>query len=203
MKLHISNPEKISCPSIGFPAGISCPKESKNWSVCKTCYAKGGQCRRKTIQNLLNVNLDLWKQDPNTFKSQLVSYLFNTNPEYFRWQWSGDSPNPEFFAFMFAVAEAFPKTKFLCFTKNKKDLFTFLNTHPNHPKNLTLRLSNTRIDSYNPEFSAHVSYLTEAPKEYYRCPGNCKNCRFCWHSTKPVVFSWHGDALMRQEMKKK
>lgn len=204
MRVHISYPEKISCPSIGFPAGESCHPDSCYWSVCQGCYGKGGQCRRFGIQKNLRENLEFWRENPAEFARELKEFLVKERPKYFRWQWNGDIPDQVFGAMVENFAWKFPGTKFLLFTKR----WGLLRDYPLITyQNLSVRQSAHEIDDFYGPYSAFVYAKKEPPKGFFRCPGKCEGCRFCWNTSEkfrkiPVAFKWHGDAIMKQKLRK-
>ena len=212
--LHVSHPSKLHCPSIGFPAGLSCPGSKARIekhgirSVCRTCYAKTGACRSGTVRGPLARNFELARERRFLASDDLAELFFasimgegDRHPKYFRWMWSGDVWSPNVAAAIVQVARWFmPGTAFWVPTKEPR-MFKGLRI----PANLTVRPSAARIGDAAPRVRGLAAGCTTVlPGDrlagHFVCPGDCSECRVCWDSPQiAVAYPWHGDAIVRRQ----
>lgn len=208
------------CADLGLPVPPSygCPVGAKlagiKGTVCYGCYAdnrgmyklsnpKGAQVRRLC---------SLWKYKDDPFIwEKAMAFLINRSWEaptakkgavpYFRWHDSGDLLGRWHLSMICKVARKTPKIRHWLPTRETKLIAAF--TVANIPKNLTIRISASRVDAL-PPFSvithSDVPLYTSTVDRYakpfgFPCPapaqGNeCGSCRECWHKRKRNV-SYH------------
>ena len=198
MKLHISNGNtKIEAiPNVSLTPIKSC----KCGVPCsKGCYAMKFYKMYPSVKKAWDDNLDLWEEDKMKFFNEIYSFLAKKNPWGFRWFVGGDIPSAEFFSMMCKIAEEFPNTQFLAFTKQHEIVNECVwewewasctnNVEDIIPSNLHLIFSgwgeNFKIDNPHNFPTSQVIFKGEEPRpEWKICGGNCTDCKCrgvgCW-----------------------
>ncbi len=199
MNIHISNNNsKIgNVMNISLTPRKSCPK---GVPCGKKCYAIKSYRMYPAVKTAWDENYKIFKRSPAKYFKQIADAIRKKRkqPEYFRYHVAGDIVNQRYLDGMKNVAEEFPNTKFLAFTKNFDLEFGRI------PKNLNIILSawtGYRIPaSIRRKFV--VSYVEDPKDMDFRigllknkevCPGECTPCGFkCWHKKKGnIIFHKH------------
>lgn len=197
-KVHISegNTKMGPVPSVSLPPGLSC----KSGVPClKGCYAKKLLAMRPSWAKVLQRNWELWTTNPEKYMLGVADYLKLKEPKMFRWHVAGDIPDQSYLSWMWSIAVARYKTKFLVFTKRqdlirattKKDLYLpnfkiVLSMWPGLRNNKSLPQPRAwMLDPKNPD--------PRIPADAKECDGNCNNCGYCWGIMpgQSVVFRKH------------
>ena len=134
-KISISknNAKMGGIPSISLPPVTTC----HNCEQCsKKCYALRMAKRRKSIMQAWQKNLDVFNNNPESFKIQLLSECITSL--YFRYFVGGDIPNTQFFNMMVDVATVAKNCNFLAFTKNYNVVNEYLDKGGKIPQNLKI-----------------------------------------------------------------
>ena len=187
-------------PTYGCPVGALLAEVPG--TVCHGCYAdergmyklsnpKGAQVRR--LCSLYTNNE--WKIPHWHLWIEAMAFLINRSKEpYFRWHDSGDLLGAWHLGLIVAVCIRTPTFKHWLPTRESK---LIASTDPVWiPKNLTIRVSATKVDAQPPKAHRYTSTVDRnAPPVGYSCPaptqGNqCGECRECWHKRKRNV-SYH------------
>ena len=181
--------------NVSLPPVKSCGKDVP---CKKKCYALKSYRMYKNVRAAWDNNLSLWQSDPATFESDLLGALSKARkaPKFFRWHVSGDIVSLEYLRMMARVAESFPETKFLAFTKRYDIVNSFSG---NLPENLKIVFSGwPGLAMFNP-YKLPVAWMqdgseTRVPADALECPSNCEGCGMCWslgELNKDVVFHKH------------
>jgi hypothetical protein len=184
----IGNIPNISLPPITTcPRGIDCGRSGK-------CYALKSWKQYENVRVAWRDNLEFVKRDLAGFTQALIGKLAKRRKlRFFRWHPAGDIPFPGYLDMMIAIANIFPKCRFLAFTKRGEWVEA---RHRDIPKNLVIVVSHwTNYQPDTPHYpTADVEFRDgETVRGGYRCSGSCKSCKLCWY-LKPgerVVFPEH------------
>ena len=174
-------------PSVSLPPCITCNPEAPCF---KKCYAVKIARLYKTVKTAYERNLDILRNDPNSYWLQVKASAITTR--FFRFHVSGDIPDMYYFYKMVELANELPNTNFLAFTKQYYIVNKFLNNGGSIPKNLQIIFSNWGSwkceNPYNlPQ--CEVILKGEKPLDNYKiCSGNCTECACrgigCWELKK-------------------
>jgi hypothetical protein len=195
IKISNGNIKLGGIPNLNLPPG---PQYSCRKTDCKCyedCYARKAWRQYPAVRTAWTSNWDLWNDDPQRFISDLTNYLKKKKPEYFRWHSSGDIPDQSYADMIMDVAEYFPDTRFLVFTKNYGVLMDQV------PDNLSVVYSRWPGIPFPSELMAQPQAhytdgdITTALKgtKSTQCPGSCSECKLCWnlHDGEAVMFHKH------------
>lgn len=179
MKLSVSkgNIKMGAIPSISLPAIKTCRKDAP---CIAECYACRMERRWKNIRNSYQNNLDLFENNPESFKTQAIEAAIATR--YFRWNVSGDIVNLSFLQMMVEVAQFCTGTNFVAFTKKFELVNDYIDNGGVIPENLKIIFSAWRgFEMQNPHRlpEAHILYkdgTTTAPDDTKVCGGHCFDC---------------------------
>lgn len=165
----------------------------------KQCYALKAWKQYPDTRAAWTLNYTLARKDLNAFFEGIrVELAKRRKLPFFRWHVAGDILSPEYLEGMVYLAELFPETKFLAFTKQ----YRIVNEYQNDlPPNLTIVFSAwPGLTIENPK-RLPVAYMIpengEEPrvtKRTIRCPGNCESCGMCWdlpRLKRDVAFNEH------------
>ena len=187
----LSTPGKMPCYSINLPA-VACITGAKLAQVpgttCHGCYALKGRYRFKNVKDAMARRLRAL--DHGSWTTAMVALI--TGHKYFRWHDSGDLQGPEHLKKIFEVCKATPNTKHWLPTREHSLLH--LMDPDIIPKNLTIRVSATKVDGRAPSWWPWTSTVSTTTKT---CPapdqgGKCRSCRACWNRSVPnVVYAKH------------
>ena len=187
----LSAPSKMPGPSYNLPATqcITGAKLAKiPGSVCHGCYALKGRYRFNNVKAAMARRLEALGH-PDWIAAMTV--LIKGEP-VFRWHDSGDLQGPEHLKKIFEVCKATPNTKHWLPTREHNLLH--LMDPDIIPKNLTIRVSATKVDGRAPSWWPWTSTVSTTTKT---CPapdqgGKCRSCRACWNRSVPnVVYAKH------------
>lgn len=178
-KLSVSNGniKMGAIPSISLPAIKTCREDAP---CTKECYACRMEKRCKNVRNAYQNNMDLFMDNPESFKMQAIGAAFTTR--YFRWHVSGDILNTEYLEMMVEVAQTCKETNFLAFTKKFELVNQYIADGGVIPENLQIIFSGWRgfkLDNPYHLPEAHVLYkdgTTTAPTNAKVCGGHCYDC---------------------------
>ena len=211
--------KKIACPSVSFPPVLTCRSDTP----CKqVCYAGYAFRIYPNVKKAYNKNYQLYKSNSQKYFELIQAYLEKRQPEYFRWNVSGDIPAVEYVKGVCQTCRNMSKTKHLLFTKQYELLIESMETSDFifNLKNLSIRISTFPGLDIPDE-------LNSFPRAYYQppivgkyagipnenridwtndiiCPGKCEPCeRVCWNNSDNVIFPHHSGALARSKMLKK
>jgi hypothetical protein len=181
----IPNISLMPCKDCG--ADVPCKKE---------CYAMRFFRMYPPVKKAWTENSEQCQNDRSHYFADIREYLEKKNPDFFRWHVAGDIPDTGYFAGMISIAEKFPNTKFLAFTKRHDILSCFIKK--SIPANLTVVASmwpgwGTAPKGY-PRAWMQDGTEKRVPKDALVCPGNCGDCGACWNLKnlkKDVVFNKH------------
>lgn len=188
-------------PSLNMPQGITCRHDAP---CLVGCYAKRGNFTYNNVKQSALDNLKAFKEEPEKFFEAIINYLNNGDISYkfFRWHSSGDIVNVKYLKGMVRVAEACPRTKFLCFTKQFGFVNMYIAVKGELPQNLHIVFSAWDkdfkvINPYNLP-TTYVNFKDESknpkiPEFAIPCIGKCYECKSCWSLEKgqSVVFNQH------------
>lgn len=172
-------------PSVSLPPVLSCRPDAPCF---KKCYARRGRFAFPHNKSLLQMNLDIWNEDPVQFERDVIIAAFHSR--FFRWHSAGDIPDAKYLNMMVSVAEKLPDTKFLCFSKKYEIINDYLDTYSAFPKNLSIVLSawgDFRPDNPHNLPMAYVRFKcgqTDIPPSAFQCSKYCGDCVMsgcsCW-----------------------
>jgi hypothetical protein len=195
-------------PNVSLLPILTCAKDVP---CAEKCYCMKALRMYPEVLKKWYANTVKWDRSPHEFRNDIVKCL-NKEPEYFRWFVAGDIPDDRFRSTMIRLAQNYPKTKFLAFTKQYWLFGNFIHGngfvwYPRSflgiPDNLTIIMS--RWDNwYEHMFPGSPEYPTSSvifkgratPPEnatQFICPGECEGCRKCWglKAGQTVMFKEH------------
>lgn len=184
-------------PSFSLPAVSSClnSKTCETFMVNgkkRTCYAASTQKRYKNVKIAWDRNM-AESSDLESLYGQLKAWFVLYKPSLFRIHVSGDFISKEYLGVWIRIAKAFPKTKFLAFTKvygffygvklpdNMSVVFSFM---PQIPYEQAVNFAKKAGDY-------PIAYVSdEKIKGAITCPNQvnkeilCSACKICWKINK-------------------
>lgn len=187
-----------SIPSVNLPPVLTCREDAPCF---KHCYARKGRFAFQHNKDLLNRNLEVWREDPDGFERDVRIAVFQSR--FFRFHSSGDIPDAAYLGMMVRVAASCPKTNILCFTKKFELVNEFIRENGSLPGNLNIVFSAWGDFIPDNPYGLPVAYIrlrhesSSIPESARQCPGYCGDCIqtgcSCW-DLKPgesVVFNEH------------
>lgn len=196
LKISPGNSKMGAIPSVSLPSIKTCRK-----CACHDkCYAHKLEKLRPTVRNAYQHNLDLYKNDPDTYWREAEAAVMANR--YFRFHVSGDIPDYDYLLHMISIANRVPTCEILCFTKRYEFINRALETIK-LPRNLHIIFSGWKgLKMNNPHKlpEAHVAYrdgTTTARPDAIPCSGNCTECAIhdggCWtlQPGQQIVFKEH------------
>jgi hypothetical protein len=188
--LTISNGNiKVNAPNISLLPIRDCGKESRHCAA--TCYARKAVRSRSSVRIAWDCNGKVFRQRLPEAGRELANFFWQNRPPYFRIHVAGDFLSQQHINLWRTIAESFPSTRFLAFTKRFDLSFSHL------PKNFKIFYSMwPSIPDKTPAdmLRAWMQDGSEdrVPRNAFVCPGNCKTCQHtCWHTDHDVVFHLH------------
>jgi hypothetical protein len=133
----------------------------------------------------------VWLTRPHKYFDNICEFLDKHKPQYFRFHVDGDIPDETYLKKMTGLADDYPNTRFLAFTKRYELPIS------KRPHNLTIIPS--AWPGYKiPEFE-RTAWMEDGREDRYArarfdCSGSCSDCYACWHIYeigKDVVFHKH------------
>ena len=189
----LSAPGKMPEGSYNLPAA-ACQTGAKLRLVpdtpCYKCYAFKGRYNFPNVKNALARRLASL-MDPRWTEAMTVLVK---GKKHFRWHDSGDIQSVKHLINIFEVCKLTPSTKHWLPTQERKYLPLPGSTYP---KNLLIRLSNSKNNTKPGNAWTHWSTVVSAPSGGHLCPaskqGNqCGSCRRCWNpKVKHVTYPKH------------
>ena len=194
----LSAPGKMPCPSINLPAP-ACITGSIlaliEGTTCYGCYALKGRYKFKNTKIAMARRLRALAH--GLWTTAMVTLM--KNRKHFRWHDSGDLQSVQHLKNIFEVCKLTPDTQHWLPTQERK--FLPLNTD-SIPKNLIIRLSNSKNDTKPGLSWDHWSTVVTTPRPGHVCPApeqldkkgrpHCKDCRACWsRDVKNVTYAKH------------
>jgi hypothetical protein len=179
MKLSISpsNSKLGRTPNISLPPHVTCSLDAP---CRKDCYANNHAYRLyQTTRDAWDRNLMLWEHNPEDYETQIRDYLSAKNPRHFRWHVGGDMPDRSYADMVDTLAEDFPDTEFLIYTRRD---WLDKPIGKQFPRNLHVFRSQwigEIVDTTERKFIV-LPKDAPVPHDGSLCPGQCKGCRECW-----------------------
>lgn len=178
-------------PNISMTAIVSC----RNCKACKhDCYALKAYRQYPDTRHAWDSNIASYRRNPEKYFTDIIEYLSRKRKlPFFRWHVAGDILGQKYLRGMYRVAEAFPNTLFLAFTK------MYNLDYSAKPKNLSIVFSSwVGVDVPRVKNIPVAWYQdgteTRVPENAIRCPGNCETCGMCFDLPsigRDVVFEKH------------
>ena len=180
---------------MGKILNISLPpiKTCNNKIDCnKKCYALKSYKQFPAVKIAWDKNLKILKRNKDKYFYNIAKIISKKKPKYFRWHVAGDIINQNYYDNMVVIAELFPKTKFLVFTKQY--LLNYKKRTPNLNVIISAWINSEVINTYNLQVAwVQDGKETRIPKKAIHCPGNCDKCLVCFNTkaNKDVYFTIH------------
>ena len=185
-------------PSVSLPPAATCRADAP----CKAkCYAQKGRFRFPKTKSNLDMNLQIWNNDPLQFERDIIIAAFANR--YFRWHVAGDIPDPGYFEMMVRVAVELPDTNFLAFTKQFEIVNSYLSKNDGLlPKNLKIVFSDW--GDFHPENPYHLPRaFVRLKKSENSIPAYARPCsKFCGECVMSGKNCWNlncGEAVVFDE----
>ena len=192
-KISDGNTKLVGIPNVSLMPCRDCRPDAP----CKgSCYALKFFKMYPSVRKAWTENSKQVQTDRNHYLADIQEFLTKKAPRFFRWHVAGDIPDMPYFAAMIVIAEKFPNTKFLAFTKRHEMLDCI--SAKTLPKNLSVVASMWpkwgKAPKGYPRAWMQDGTETRVPKNALECPGACHNCGACWNLKnlkRDVVFHKH------------
>lgn len=193
MALRISKRNsKVPYPNLSHPPIKGCG----NCRYCaKDCYALKSYRQYPNVRAAWDSNLELWKNDPEQYASDLLAFLGKTRAKAFRFFVAGDIPDQQYVdSVLIRSALERPNMQFLVFTKMHHLDFSA------RPENLQVVFSMwPGMPLPAPVEGIQHSWVQDGsegriPDDAILCAGNCGDCGMCWELSsigRDVYFHLH------------
>jgi hypothetical protein len=184
-------------PNVSLPPVISCPRDTP--CAKEGCYSLKAYRLYPSVRDARQHNWKILNTDMNQYFQDIENWLEANQPPYFRYHVDGDIPTDEYFDHMCELAEKFPQTHFLAFTKRRgldidkcpPNLAIHYSMWPGwgDPETDTPRawLKDSREDRIEEAHFYCLKYTTDHIN-------TCDECYACWHIDevgRDVVFPKH------------
>lgn len=190
--ISLGNTKLGDIPNISLIPGKDCGDVP-----CKReCYALKAWKQYRETRCAWTRNSKAAHKNPAQYFEQLSDFLERKHPAWFRWHVAGDILDQDYLENMKSVAQHFPSTRFLAFTK-RHDL-----KYRNIPSNLAVVFS--MWPGWGSEAKARklgipLAWMDDKsdpriPESAIECPGSCENCAMCWQLKRigrDVTFKKH------------
>lgn len=198
----LSKPSKMPGYSYSIPAeecGVGSKLRKIAGSVCSKCYALKGFYVYPNSRKALRRRFESLN-DPRWVEAMIVAFGHYEKGGYARIHDAGDIQSVEHLTNICKIAEALPHIKFWLPTRENRIVGQYLiKNKKGFPKNLTIRLSASMLDSAPPVSiaKAYGVQTSGVQKTGFTCPaskqGNkCLDCRMCWSKkVKNVNYKQH------------
>lgn len=172
-----------------LPAVESCPGATP---TCRRyCYARKAERMYRNVLECRKRNMAASRRPD--FVSGIVALIEKAGPRpYFRVHESGDFYSQEYLDAWFAVARAFPETKFLAYTQS------FHLDFRGCPPNFVIRFSVWPDTDYTKVPCGPLAFIGDSrhhdPARFdaaVPCRGKCASCLLCWERSGDVRFKIH------------
>lgn len=190
----LSQTTKMPCKSYSLPASackMGTVLANVPNSVCSKCYAKRGNYAFHQSSLAIRLNSIYHPR----WTEAMIHLIREADQRHFRWHDSGDIQSAEHLTKIVAIANALPDVKFWLPTQEARMVKNF---EGYYPPNLTIRLSNTLIDSDQNKDWPNTSTVHKHKQPFgHECPaptqgGKCGTCRACWDKgVKNVSYKRH------------
>ena len=191
LKISSGNTKLGKIPNLSLPPITTCRPDA----TCKVdCYANKAYRTYPTVRNAWESNLQLYKEDPEGFFTQLYDWLWNNDPKQFRIHVSGDCPDARYFRVLCDVISLFPSTTFVMFTKRYELPFHLATDNFKIILSMWPGLALPDWLEYMPKAWLADDVRFPIAEPYISCPGKCDDCSACWSAVSaelPVVFNRH------------
>jgi len=190
---HVKISEKNS--KLGRIANISltpiesCPKDIE---CAKICYAIRPYRRYPATRAAWDRNWHMFLDSPRNYRDSIIHMLKHGKlgtSGLFRFHVGGDIPNQEYLEGMKEIAETFPETRFMAFTKAVFLDFSDL------PGNLSILESawagKPTVTDLPIAYVKELDNRAENHEIVHDCQGNCISCRKCWNANKGEAINLH------------
>jgi hypothetical protein len=170
-------------------------KDCGNCKLCsKDCYALKAWKQYPDTRASWRDNSRLAHKDPEAYRNLICSYLEKKNPSFFRYHVAGDMLDQKYLDMLSGIAEQFPDTIFLAFTKMHNLDYSSI------PDNFSVVFSRW-VGDKTPKNPCNLPYAwmqdsteTRIPNTAIKCPGTCDTCGMCFQLGKlgrDVYFDIH------------
>lgn len=193
LKISSGNNKLGSIPNVSLTPCIACSPDAP---CKKSCYASKF-LRRPNVKRAWSHNLQRARRNRAGYFADIAEFLKKKAPRFFRWHVAGDILDMDYFLAVCNIAERFPATKFLIFTK-RHDIITSANV--TIPGNLAVVASMwpgwgdmEKVRNFSKAWMQDGTE-TRIPANAIECPGNCESCGACWGMSRAkldVVFHKH------------
>lgn len=184
-------------PNISLPPIVTC--NGCEDTCADKCYANKFYRMYPSVKKAWDKNLEEYLTNPVKYFASISKQLARLQPKFFRWHVGGDIPNQLYFIGINNVANMYPATKFLLFTKQYATINAYVELRDMLPKNLQIVFSawpGMQID--NP-FNFKIAWMQDGtedrvPESAFECAGSCTECSACFSLNKidrDVVFHIH------------
>ena len=192
---------------IGWIKNISVAPIIACSGICKFCmdhcYDIKSVLQYKDVVNARARNFVMLTKNPMEFYIQARQAIASQRKGLFRWNVGGKIYNLTYLQIMVKLANDFPETRFLVFTKKHFLVNSYCDRNGGRaaiPENLKLIFSFwPGMEMHNPyNFPVSCPYPDEKPGSWIECSGNCEYCAKkeigCWNlkSGETVGFKYHG-----------
>jgi len=189
VKISVKNSKLGRIPNISLVPVESCP----NSGFCRElCYARPIYRRFPATKAAWSRNWEMFKHSPKNYRDSIIYMLKHGKlgtSGLFRWHVGGDIPNQEYVGVMTEVADAFPETSFLAFTK------AYSMDYSGILDNMHIVYSAWAGMPISTDFPiAYVKELDNRGEDHeivYDCVGDCRSCRQCWEAEKGSAINLH------------
>jgi hypothetical protein len=177
-------------PNVSLPPILSCVRDIP-CAQEGLCYSLKSWRAYPNVRDARLHNWRVWKTRPHKYFRQIGEFIESNKPNYFRFHVDGDIPHEKYFHKMTELADDYPNTRFLSFTKR------FELPINKCPTNLTI-IPSAWPGLKMPKFT-RIAWMNDGREDRYMharfdCHGACDECYACWHIYeigKDVVFTKH------------
>lgn len=182
--ISVGNMKIGPVPNVSLPPVKAC---IKNPPCARECYAQKAYRLYPTAKAAWDKNLELCRRSRQQYFGDIATHLERHSSKLFRWHVAGDILDWYYLKRMMTIAEQFPDTQFLAFTKRHALLQRALGSVP---ENLVLHASmwpgwgDLAVVAGYPKhwLQTKDGWETRCPDDAFLCPGSCPECQYrCWY----------------------
>ena len=175
MRVHISekNSKLGRIPNISLPPIETCV----HFPPCATlCYARKAyeHYARNTVKPAWDENLAYYRSDSGSYFADIMCWLEQHKPRYFRWHVGGDIPDEHYLMGMMVTALLNPQVQFLAYSRRPWAWGRL-------PENLVVLRSYWLDEQPGAEAGFKVVPKGGSIADEVACLGKCQGCYACWH----------------------
>ena len=165
-------------PSISLPKEKTCNPELPCYKYCYT----NKLARYPSVGKAYLKNWNIYGNNGQEYFKQLNEYIGKNNPKYFRYHVSGDIVDYAYFKSIVFLAESYPKTSFLLYTKKYSIINEYIDHYRFLPNNLQILFSSIidktkfNLERDNP-YNLNICWYQDKEENENRIPGNAKVCK--------------------------